>query len=59
MDGITTSKASDAVWVDDLHLLDDRAGPPVRDDEWQRILMFRTHMDEMDVEPIYLGDELR
>ena len=45
--------------IDDLHLLDDRAGPAVRDDERQRIVMFRTHMDEMDVESIDLGDELR
>ena len=29
-------------WVNDLDLLDDRAGPPMRDDEGQRVLMFRT-----------------
>src|SRR6266566_4258795 len=45
--------------IDDLQLLDDRAGPPVRDDERQRILMFRTNVDEMNVEPIDLGHELR
>ena len=62
------SKASDAVppWavglvsgLDDLQLLDDRAGPSVRDDDRQRILMFRTNVDEMNVESIDLGDELR
>ena len=45
--------------IDDLHLLDDRAGPPVRDDERQRIFMFRTNVNEMNVEPVDLGDELR
>ena len=45
--------------IDDLHLLDDRAGPSVRDDERQRIFMFRTNVNEMNVQPIDLGDELR
>ena len=46
-------------WIDDLQLLDDRAGPSVRDDERQRIFMFRTNVNEMNVQPIDLGDELR
>src|SRR5438132_4875968 len=46
-------------WIDNLQLLDDRAGPPVRDDERQRILMFRANVNEMNVEPIDLGDEMR
>jgi len=45
--------------VDDLELLDDRAGPPVRDDERQRAVMLRADMDDVDVDPIDLGDELR
>ena len=45
--------------IDDLHLLDDRAGPSVRDDQRQRIFMFRTNVNEMNVQPIDLGDELR
>src|SRR5881398_1467859 len=45
--------------VDDFHLLDDRAGPSMRDDEWQRILMFRPNVDEMNIQSIDLGDELR
>src|ERR1700674_1654470 len=45
-------------WIDDLQLLDDGAGPPVRDDEWQRIFMLRTHVNEMNIEPIDLGDEI-
>ena len=45
--------------IDDLQLLDDRAGPPVRDDERQRIFMFRTNVNEMNVQSIDLGDELR
>ena len=45
--------------IDDLQLLDDRAGPSMRDDERQRIFMFRTNVNEMNVEPVDLGDELR
>ena len=45
--------------IDDLHLLDDRAGPSVRDDERQRVVVLRTHVNEMNVQPIDLGDELR
>src|SRR5215208_6143131 len=46
-------------WMNDLQLLDDRAGPPVQDDERQRILMLRTNVDEMNVEAVDLGDEVR
>ena len=45
--------------VDDLQLLDDRARPAVRDDDRQRVLMLRADVDEMNVQPIDLGDELR
>src|SRR5918999_5973184 len=45
--------------TDDLQLLDDRAGPSVRDDERQRIFMFRTNVNEMNVQPVDLGDEVR
>jgi len=41
--------------IDDLHLFDDRAGPSVSNDERQRIFMFRTDVDEMNVEPIDPG----
>src|SRR5919112_6494708 len=44
--------------IDDLQLFDGRAGPSVRDDERQRILMFRTNVDEMNVQPIDLRNEL-
>ena len=37
--------------IDDLQLLDDRAGPPVRDDDRQGVRMLRTNMDEMNVHP--------
>jgi hypothetical protein len=46
-------------WIDDLQLLNDRAGPPVRDDQRQCIFMFGTNMNKMNVEPIDLGYELR
>ena len=45
--------------IDDLHLFGDRAGPSVRDDQRQRIFVFRTDVNEMNVQPIDLGDELR
>src|SRR5438309_10501882 len=45
-------------WIDNLQLLDDRARPAVRDDERQRIFMLRTNVNEMNVQPIDLSDEL-
>ena len=44
--------------ADELDLLEDRTGPPVRDDDGQRALVLRTHVDEVDVEPVDLGGEL-
>src|ERR1700722_4625154 len=44
---------------DDLQLLDDRAGPSVRDDERQRILVWRTNVDKMNIQAVDLGYELR
>ncbi len=44
--------------ADELDLLEDRAGPSVRDDDGQRALVLRAHVDEVDVEPVDLGDEL-
>ena len=46
-------------WIDDFELLNDRAGPPVRDDERQCIFMFGTNVNEVNVQPIDLGDEVR
>jgi hypothetical protein len=31
----------------------------VRDDERQRVLVFRTNVNEMDIQPIDLGHEIR
>ena len=45
--------------LDDLHLLDDRAGPAMRDDDRQRVFVLRADMDEMNVQPVDLGDEVR
>jgi hypothetical protein len=45
--------------IDNLQLLDHRARPAVCDDERQRVLVLGTNVNEMDVQPIYLGDELR
>ena len=44
---------------DDLHLLDDRSGPSVRDDDRQRVLVLRANVDEVNVEAVDLGDEIR
>jgi hypothetical protein len=45
--------------IDDLQLLDDRARPPVIDDQPKRVLMRRTYVDEVNVQPVDLGDDLR
>src|SRR6267143_3030269 len=45
--------------TDDLDLLDNRARPSVRDDQRKRLRILRTHMDEMNVEPIDRRHELR
>src|SRR4051812_39647825 len=45
--------------VDDLQLLDDRAGPSVRNKERQSILMLRTNMNKMNLQTIDLRDKLR
>jgi hypothetical protein len=41
--------------IDDLQLLDDRARPPVRDDERERIVMLGTNVNEMDGVPRVLA----
>src|SRR4029077_16878896 len=38
-------------WIDDLQLLDYRAGPPVCDDQRQRTFVLRTNVNEMNVLP--------
>ena len=45
--------------LDDLHLLDDRAGPAMRDDHRQRVVVLRADVNEVDVQPVDLGDEVR
>src|SRR6185437_17044954 len=43
----------------DLHLLNDRAWPSMRHYYGQSVLMFRTDVNEVNVEPIDLSDEVR
>jgi hypothetical protein len=38
--------------LDDLQLLYDRAGPAVRDDQWQRALMRRPDVDEVNIDAV-------
>ncbi len=45
--------------IDDLQLLDDRARPAVGDDEGQRIVMLRANVNEVNIQTVDLGDELR
>jgi hypothetical protein len=45
--------------IDNLHLLYYGAGPSVRNNERQSIFMFRANVDEMNVQPIDISDELR
>ena len=44
---------------DELQLLDRRAGPAMRHDQGQRILVLRAHVDEVHVDAIDLRDEVR
>ena len=45
--------------ADDLHLLDDRTRPAMGYDKRKRLLVLRTNMDEVDVQPVDLGHEIR
>jgi hypothetical protein len=45
--------------ADRLEQLDHGAGPAVRHDQRQRVLVLRAHVDEVDVDAVDLGDELR
>ena len=45
--------------ADGLEQFDDRARPAVRHDQRQRVLVRRLHVDEVDVQPVDLGLELR
>ena len=44
---------------DDLQLFDDRTRPAVRDDERQRVVVLGANVDEVNVQPVDLGNELR
>jgi hypothetical protein len=46
-------------WTDRLKQLDDRTRPAVRHDQRQRVLVCRLDVDEVDVQPVDLGRELR
>ena len=45
--------------ADRLDQLDDRARPAVRHDQRQRVLVLGPHVDEVDLDPVDLGRELR
>src|SRR5262249_39001202 len=45
--------------ANDVEHLNDGAGPAMRDDERQRILVRRPDVDEVDVEAVNFGNELR
>ena len=44
--------------TDHLQLLDDRTGPAVGDDDRQGVRVLRLHVDEVDVEPVDVRDEI-
>jgi hypothetical protein len=46
-------------WANDLELLDDRTRPAVGYDERKRLFVLRTNVDEVDVQPIDFGHEIR
>jgi len=41
-----------------FQLLDDRTGPAVRDDERERVLALRADVEQVDRQPVDLGDEV-
>jgi len=45
--------------ADELQLLDDRAGPAVADDHRERVLVLGANVDEVDIQPVDLRDEVR
>jgi hypothetical protein len=45
--------------LDDLQLLDDRARPPMGDDQRQCVLVLGADVDEMNAQPVDLGHEVR
>ena len=45
--------------INNLELLDDRAGPAVADDQRQRVLVLGADVNEVNVKPVDLGQELR
>src|SRR5712664_40520 len=45
--------------ADDLHKLNDRSRPSVRENDRQRVLLRGTHVDEMNAKPVDLGPVLR
>ena len=62
MEGVRRSAAVSCrigQWLDDLQLLDDRARPAVRDDDREGVLVLRASMNEVDVQAVDLGNEVR
>jgi hypothetical protein len=57
--GVSAVRGGVGEGPDGLEQLDDRAGPPVRHDHGQRVLVRRLHVDEVDVHTVDLGLELR
>src|SRR5260370_23531328 len=46
-------------WIDDLQLVDHRTWPSVRHDQRQGIFMLGADVDEVDVQIVDCGDEVR
>ena len=44
--------------LDRFQVLNRRARPPVRDDERQRVFMFRADVDEVNIQPVNFGNKL-
>ena len=57
--GVATVRRRVGQRADRLEQLDDRAGPAVRHDQRQRVLVLGLDVDEVDVHPVDLGRELR
>ena len=57
--GIAAVRGRIAERPEDVEHLEDRTRPAVRDDQRQRVRVRRLDLDEVDVDPVDLGDELR
>src|SRR2546421_7407606 len=57
--GISTVTGRVGQWADDLIHLEERPGPPVRNEQWKRVHSFPPDMKKVEVNAIDLSGKLR